>query len=139
MKGIDSLVIVNRSKDRAEALTRHLSQSKGSCTLDCMTFDEASLNSVLTCSDLVINTSSVGMAPHQDQCILSDFSWCKRSHIVYDIVYKPKETVLLKKAKQAGARTMGGAGMLAGQGMFAFEYFTKQKAPFELFLSKVYE
>ena len=90
-------------------------------------------------ADLIVNTTSVGMDPNSDQCPLSDFSWCNSTHTVYDIIYKPKETVLLKKAREAGATVMNGAGMLAGQGMLAFEKFTGSTAPFELFLSKVYD
>jgi shikimate dehydrogenase len=56
----------------------------------------------------------------------------KDSLIVYDIVYNPNETRLLREAKAAGARTIGGIDMLAWQGALAFEKWTGQTAPLDL-------
>jgi shikimate dehydrogenase len=49
--------------------------------------------------------------------------------LVYDLVYRPAETRLLRDAKTAGARTMGGLPMLIYQGAASFEIWTGQKAP----------
>jgi shikimate dehydrogenase len=49
--------------------------------------------------------------------------------IVSDLVYNPEETVLLKAAKQVGAQTVSGLGMLLYQGVIAFELWTGKQAP----------
>jgi len=56
----------------------------------------------------------------------------KDSLIVFDIVYNPIITRLLREAKAAGARTIGGIDMLAWQGALAFEKWTGQSAPLDL-------
>jgi shikimate dehydrogenase len=52
--------------------------------------------------------------------------------VVFDIVYNPHQTQLLREAKEAGARTISGLEMLVWQGVLAFEKFTGKKAPVEL-------
>ena len=52
--------------------------------------------------------------------------------IVFDIVYNPIKTRLLREAEAAGAKTIGGLDMLIWQGALAFEKWTKHKAPVEL-------
>jgi shikimate dehydrogenase len=52
--------------------------------------------------------------------------------VVFDVVYNPIETRLLKEARQAGARTVSGIDMLAWQGALAFERWTGKEAPVEL-------
>jgi shikimate dehydrogenase len=51
---------------------------------------------------------------------------------VFDLVYNPVETRLLQQARKAGAHTIGGLGMLVGQGVLAFEMWTGQPAPVEV-------
>ena len=79
-------------------------------------------------ADILINTTSAGMAPHLDESIVPG----KLLHgvpVVIDIVYNPVETRLLKEAKAAGAQTVNGLDMLVRQGALAFEKWTGQKAP----------
>ena len=52
--------------------------------------------------------------------------------VVFDIVYNPYQTLLLREAKEAGAQTINGLEMLVWQGVLAFEKFTGKKVPFEL-------
>ncbi len=52
--------------------------------------------------------------------------------IVFDIVYNPIETRLLREAEEAGARTVSGLDMLVWQGALAFDKWTGVKAPVEL-------
>ena len=70
-------------------------------------------------ADLVINCTSVGMAPDIQGCPI-DPALLKPHHVVYDIVYQPRETVLLREAEQRGCRTVEGIGMLVHQGAASF-------------------
>jgi shikimate dehydrogenase len=79
--------------------------------------------------DLLVNASPVGMRA-QDPCLVP----AKNMHkglFVYDLIYNPSETKLLKQAKEAGAGCSNGLGMLLYQGVLSFEHFTGKKAPVE--------
>jgi shikimate dehydrogenase len=89
------------------------------------------LKEALHGADLLVNATSVGMSPESSESpVPAGLLHSKLA--VFDIVYNPVETRLLKEAKEAGARTMGGVDMLAWQGALAFEKWTGRKAPVEL-------
>lgn len=59
---------------------------------------------------------------------------------VADVVYNPKETLLVRKAKEAGCKAaVGGSGMLLWQGVAAFELFTGQEMPVEEVKEKFFQ
>lgn len=81
--------------------------------------------------DIIINTTSVGMKPlDQETPIPTKFITSK--HIIFDIVYVPHETKLLKDAKKRGAKIIHGSEMLLHQGTAQFEIYTGCKAPEEV-------
>jgi len=59
-------------------------------------------------------------------------SFLKKNQIVFDFVYNPKETKLLKEAKKKGAKIIYGLEMLLHQGVAQFEIYTGKKAPVEV-------
>jgi len=82
-------------------------------------------------ADLLINATSVGMSPNvKDSPVPAKL--LKGVPLVFDIVYNPIKTKLIKDAAAAGAKTIGGVDMLAWQGALAFEKWTGQKAPLDL-------
>ena len=72
--------------------------------------------------DLLINCTPIGMHPQSDDTPLP--AEALSAGIVYDLVYNPMETRLLRDARQAGCRTIGGLEMLVGQARQAFEWWT---------------
>lgn len=82
-------------------------------------------------TDIIVNTTSLGMEPNVDSCAI-DASCIKPNHIVYDIVYTPKETKLLRIAKNKGATIVYGDKMVLYGGIPQFELFTGVKAPVEI-------
>lgn len=68
--------------------------------------------------DLLANTTSVGMFPKVDACPVSE-GVIARCGAVFDAVYNPGETLLLKKAKALGIKTVGGMGMLVCQAAYS--------------------
>jgi shikimate dehydrogenase len=83
--------------------------------------------------DLIVNTTSVGMYPSVDQmpiaaALLDQF---KEEAIVSDLIYNPRQTLLLQEAAKKGIKVHGGLGMFIYQGAYAFEYWTGEKAPTE--------
>lgn len=63
----------------------------------------------------------------------------KQFPLVFDAVYVPMETRLLREAKEAGCKTVGGVEMFVGQAAQQFELFTGQEAPVELMRKVVVE
>jgi len=82
-------------------------------------------------SDLLINATPVGMKENDPLLISAD-----KLHsglLIYDLIYNPPETKLIKIGKEKGARTSNGLGMLLYQGARSFElWWTDKKAPIEI-------
>ncbi len=62
--------------------------------------------------NIIINTTPLGMWPNIDACPILPYSYITKKHYVYDLVYNPDETLLLKKAKEQGATAKNGLDML---------------------------
>jgi len=78
---------------------------------------------------LLIQTTNVCMAPYKDDCLIPDSSYLLKNLKIADIIYNPKETKLLKMAKEKGLEYMNGEGMILYQGAVSFEFWTGQKMP----------
>ena len=90
------------------------------------------LRAVIAESDILINATRAGMAPLQDVIPVPEDVRPTPELAVADVVYNPLETLLVKKAKEAGCRAaIGGIGMLLWQGAAAFELFTGKEMPVE--------
>ncbi len=111
--------IYNRTLSKAEALAGEF---------DCQALP---LSSASRCeADIVINTTSLGMHPDVDQTPLPTEA-LRPAMTVFDTVYNPIETRLLREASQAGCKTINGVSMLVNQAVIQFETWTGQPAPRE--------
>jgi shikimate 5-dehydrogenase len=122
-----TVVVYNRTKDRADALAAEFNGKRGKVVSAAM---EKLCDS---CCQIYINTTSVGMHPNVDQSPLGDkppkFS---SETLVFDAVYNPPITRLLADAAAAGAQTVGGIEMFVRQAAAQFEAWTGKSAPAEL-------
>ncbi|MCK5434030.1 MAG: shikimate dehydrogenase [Dehalococcoidales bacterium] len=126
------LVILNRrlELDWAEELASRISQTF-SKEVEALELNRENLARVLDRADIVVNATSMGMTPDIDETpVTSDL--LKPDLTVFDIVYNPIKTRLLRESEAAGARTVSGLDMLVWQGALAFEKWTGLKAPIEL-------
>ncbi len=127
-----NLVILNRQVEIewAEKLAREISRSfkKETAALE---LNDANLAEALEGTDILVNTTSVGMSPDINKTPVPT-RLLKSTPVVFDIVYNPIQTRLLREAQAAGASTISGLDMLAWQGALAFEKWTGLKAPLEL-------
>jgi shikimate dehydrogenase len=82
-------------------------------------------------AEVLVNATSVGMSPDADASPVPA-GLLRRDLVVFDVVYNPVETRLLKEARAAGARIISGVEMLVWQGALAFEMWTGQAAPFDV-------
>ena len=118
LSGLASITIANRTKRKADRLGKELG-SMLETTISVVDLASSQLNSAIYSADLLVNTTSVGMKG-SDQ-LLIDPSSLSSETIVYEIVYTPPETPLLRVAREKGCKTIGGIGMLVHQGAIAFE------------------
>jgi len=81
--------------------------------------------------DVIINATPVGMEPFQNETPFNT-KYIEKSQIVFDIVYTPSKTKLLKEAGKKGAKIIYGLEMLLYQGVAQFEIYTGLKAPVEV-------
>jgi shikimate dehydrogenase len=89
-------------------------------------------------ADIFINATPIGMHPKENECIISKNS-LRKDLTVFDVVYNPLETKLIKESKAIGAKAISGVMMLVYQGVAAFELWTGQKAPVPLMKQMVLE
>jgi shikimate dehydrogenase len=82
-------------------------------------------------SDILVNATSVGMAPYTSESIVKR-EWLKPDLLVMDIVYNPVETNLVRDARTAGAKVINGIEMLLYQGAASFEIWMGCPAPVEV-------
>ena len=118
-RGLD-VIMVNRTREHAETLAAEFNAKnigpRGN-KVTVANWDD--IPTVLPRADLLVNASVLGMLGKPPMVI--DLSPLKSSAVVYDIVYVPLETALLKQARDKGHRTVDGLGMLLHQGVPVFE------------------
>jgi shikimate dehydrogenase len=78
---------------------------------------------------LVINATSLGLKAEDPLPIDPQWLQARRPRFVYDMIYRPMETGLLRAARSAGCRAANGAGMLLHQGTRALELWTGRPSP----------
>jgi shikimate dehydrogenase len=122
--GAEPLVIVNRTAARARSLAEFVHREIGTATIGLGLDDPKIPPAVKDCA-LVVNTTSVGLNPGDPPPI--DPALLQSGALVYDLIYRPRETALLREATRRGCRVLGGLGMLLYQGALAFELWTGQK------------
>lgn len=94
--------------------------------------DETALRRSIAESAILVNGSSVGMAPNVDGCLIPDTSYFHPELIVSDVIYNPRKTKLLNMAENAGLATFNGMYMLLYQGAEAFKIWTGHEMPVDL-------
>jgi 3-dehydroquinate dehydratase / shikimate dehydrogenase len=123
-RGAD-VVIANRNENRA----KELSQS-----LDCRWADWSSRHTVK--ANLLVNCTPIGMHPNVNE---SPFHrhYLRRQMVVFDTVYNPEQTLLIKEAREQGCRTVTGVDMFVRQAAKQFQLFTGQTPPTDMMFEQV--
>ena len=124
--GCPQLWLINRTVEKAQNLSNHLSQISKTKML-ALANDAPNLEQALGQADLIINATSLGMKA--DDPLPVPATCLKTSHMVYDAIYKPSETALLKEAHSRQASTSNGFSMLLHQGVLAYEHWFPGQSP----------
>ncbi|MEO0448339.1 MAG: shikimate dehydrogenase, partial [Verrucomicrobiota bacterium] len=133
----ERLVLVNRTRSKAEALAKELEPSltKGRFVgpvprLEVISWeDEEAIGQALDHVDLVVNCTNVGMKRSDPPLLPRNV--LQPHHLLFDMVYQPARTTFLKDGEGEGARTGNGLGMLLWQGVISFEYWLNVQPPVE--------
>ena len=126
--GIAELLILNRTVARAEALADSVARAGGVRARALAPGDPRAAPEVAGCT-LVVNATSVGLNP--SDALPIDPNLLRFEMLVYDLVYRPRETPLLREATRRGCRVQDGMGMLLHQGALAFELWTGRTPPLD--------
>jgi shikimate dehydrogenase len=129
--GAASVHVLNRTAERASMLVGRVAARARDTEVVAGELGPASESHVAE-ADLIINCTPLGMHPDDPPPVSA--SWLREGQIVADMVYRPAETELIRTARERGARTVGGLGMLVAQGAIAIEIWesaTQNTAPRE--------
>ncbi|HEX77860.1 MAG TPA: shikimate dehydrogenase [Dehalococcoidia bacterium] len=132
--GIASLIIFNRTFERGRGLALALGANlKVGQQVRALPWEEGKLGEVLPACELLVNCTTLGLkgGPGEGQTPLRA-EGLHKDMLVYDLVYNPPETPLLKEARRAGALAVSGLSMLVYQGAASFELWLEQPAPIDI-------
>jgi shikimate dehydrogenase len=121
---VAELFLVNRTKGKARTVAAEIKRQFPSLRVT-VGYPESDV-------DLLINATSLGLKPDDKLPLDKKQFSLEQARAVYDMIYRPAETALLKAARRAGCRTANGLGMLLHQGARAFEIWTGKPAPLDV-------
>lgn len=124
------VIVVNRTLTRAQDLLISLTMTAGIRDVRALTLDDA----VEWGPQLIVNCTSAGMIPHVEETPWVEGLPFPSEVTVYDMIYRPAQTRLMRMAAAHGGRAIGGLGMLVRQGAAAFEIWTGRAAPVEVMI-----
>jgi len=131
------ITVANRTQSRAERLCAEVNGRLKRDVAIAVPLDEEALVAPIQEAALLVNTTSLGMSPEINGMPAVPMRAMGPHLFVYDLIYNPLETQLLRVARERGARGAHGAGMLARQGALALERWTGKQAPAELMESVI--
>jgi shikimate dehydrogenase len=131
--GAERLFLINRTLEKAQHLANDLGRFGATCPIEVVERGSKRESDVLGQSVLLVNSTSLGLRP--GDALPADPGLLPDGAAVYDAVYTPLETPLLKAAATRGLATVPGLGMLARQGAFSFEHWTRQEPDVDLMIS----
>jgi shikimate dehydrogenase len=123
-EGVGELFLVNRTESKAASVAAEIRRRHLNVKVQ-LGYPRGDI-------DLAINSTSLGLAPEDALPWDGKLFSLRQAHCVYDMIYRPAETPLLKAAKAGGSRTANGLGMLLYQGAAALELWTGQRAPVDV-------
>lgn len=124
LAGAKQIVIANRTATKAVALAEEM-QEKTGVAMQGMGLMDTCVDAAVRDSTLLVNTATASM--EADAPLLIDGNSLSPHTFVYDIVYTPPVTPMMRAAAERGCKTLGGIGMLIHQGAIAFEKWTGVK------------
>lgn len=130
------LILANRTIEKLAPIKKELTTMAHRDALEgprdrieIIALDDPDLEEAIAASELIVNTTSVGLKSIDPSPFPSH--WVEPHHLVYDTIYNPAKTRLLRDSEIQGARTANGLSLLLHQGALSFEYWLNRDAPLE--------
>jgi len=131
------IYVINRTLEKAVELANEFSSKFPHTEFKPMSLTLSNLKNALEESQILINTTSVGMYPKVNESLIPP-ELLRNDLIVFDIVYNPVETKLLRDAKSVGAKTIDGVNMLVHQAAASFRLWTGVEPPLNFMFDVAY-
>ncbi|PYL05827.1 MAG: shikimate dehydrogenase [Verrucomicrobia bacterium] len=136
LENCERLVLVNRTLEKANALAEQLRPFfmgprvlGPAARLEAVAWEESAMRAQIGDIDLIVNATPAGMNPGDPSPMPARL--LAPHHMVFDCVYGPSKTALLRSAEEAGARGANGLSMLLHQGALSFQIWFNCEAPIE--------
>ena len=123
------IYLINRTEQRAESLKNYFMDKMKFESFKTMELFPPDIVDILSGSKLIVNATSVGMFPDIDDTITKLGKSFAKGQVVFDLVYNPTRTKLLRTAEAEGAETLDGLKMLVYQAAKSFELWTGEQMP----------
>jgi shikimate dehydrogenase len=142
VENCERLVLVNRTVTKMSATVERLRPFFAGARvlgpvarLEALPWEETAVRAQLADIDLIVNATPLGMNPRDPAPMPARL--LAPHHIVFDCVYRPSKTALLRAADEAGARGANGLSMLLHQGALSFSIWFNREAPIETMRSAI--
>lgn len=132
-EGAKKVIIANRTRARAEQIARDVGSVFGEDRFEVVQASAPSLRNAASRSQVIVNATSLGM--NRDDDLPLPAECIEPGQVVFDTVYAPPDTELLRTARKRGAIAVGGLGMLARQGAKSLAIWTGLEPDEDLMLS----
>lgn len=129
--GVATLTLAGRTQQNVAQLAADLRAASPPCAIETAGLGDE-LPALAAAHDVIINATPMGMAPEFAGRSLLNSAMLRPGQVVFDMVYRPLETQLLKEARAAGASVIDGLSMLVNQAALQFEAWTGKHAPREV-------
>jgi shikimate dehydrogenase len=136
LENCERLVLVNRTLEKANALVEQLRPFftgprvlGPAARLEAIAWEESAMRLQLADIDLIVNATPLGMNSSDPSPVPARL--LAPHHIVFDCVYGPSKTALLRAADETGARGANGLSMLLHQGALSFSIWLNREAPID--------
>ena len=136
LENCERLVLVNRTQEKANAIREQLrpffmeARVLGpAARLEAIPWEESAIRTQLADTDLIVNATPLGMNSSDPPAVPARL--LAPHHMVFDCVYGPSKTALLRAAEQAGERSVNGISMLQHQGALSFSIWFDREPPID--------
>jgi shikimate dehydrogenase len=133
----DKIVLTDIIEEKAVTLAKEIKE-KTKANIIAKLCNEKVLKEEIAKADILINATPIGMYPKVDATPVPK-EFLHSDLFVFDVIYNPLETLLMKEAAEIGCKTLSGLDMLVNQGVLAFEWWTGKSPNSDLMKSKIIE
>ncbi len=121
--GADTVYLLNRTREKAEAVAKEVNEAFGRDCVIPMLLSE--YDRIPTGKYLAIQGTSVGLAPAAEEAVICDDAFYEKVHTGYDLIYRPFHTKFMRLTSAHGGKAYNGLKMLLYQGIHAYELWNE--------------